>query len=765
MTKSEYELICASLLHDMGKLFPEDGDNKKKTMDFLAETVPFLTNAHCFPVMEEKQSLGHLVSFGKQVSSMIDDRSLADTQKKPYSLYSIFNLLNKNNESHHYGHVTLGSKEIPYPTTQDVPYAKEHYEDALKNITKTLEKAEETRNFITVLLETLEQNLSFLPSQTISNEVADISLYDHLKITSAVSSALWHYTQEENISDFAQAFSEEKENYFGKDLFYLCSMDISGIQSFIYTIATSKALKNLRSRSFYLELVMEHMVDELLERLSLSRCNLLYCGGGHAYLLLPHTNKAKTVLETFRQESNQWFLNEFSTSLFIACAAVPCSAYDLQNKEEGSYENLFRSLSNLLSTQKSARYTAGELRFLQNADHENEERECSVCRSTKSLNSENKCQICQGLEDFSTDIQSKEYFVVKKDKGTLPLPFGYQLSAISKNKMESLLEEGGYHRSYCKNPTENVTSTKIWVGDYQHPQCQSLEDLANLATGTKKLAVLRGDIDNLGQAFTSGFRRENKDEYVISLSRTATLSRKLSVFFKNHINTILESSDFSLTGKEKGSPRAVSIVYSGGDDVFFLGAWDEVIGAAVDLQRALEKFTQGTLTLSAGLGYYSKTHPLKIMARETGDLEECSKNFSDETYGTKNAITLFDENHCYNWKEFTNEVIEGKYQLIYNFFESNQEHGKAFLYKLLGFMRNTEDKINLARFAYLLARLSPKKTVENEAVFPQLQENYELFSTKMYQWLKDPRHREQAITAFYLYVYLTRDTSEQEEIR
>ena len=60
-------------------------------------------------------------------------------------------------------------------------------------------------------------------------------------------------------------------------------MDISGIQDFIYTINNKGALKGLRARSFYLEIMMEHLIDELLEKVELSRANLIYSGGGHAY--------------------------------------------------------------------------------------------------------------------------------------------------------------------------------------------------------------------------------------------------------------------------------------------------------------------------------------------------------------------------------------------------------------------------------------------------------------------------------------------------
>ena len=80
---------------------------------------------------------------------------------------------------------------------------------------------------------------------------------------------------------------------FIKRSFLLLSMDMSGIQDFIYNISGSKALKSLRSRSFYLEIMLEVIVDQLLEKLELTRANLLYTGGGHAYLLVSNTDKGK----------------------------------------------------------------------------------------------------------------------------------------------------------------------------------------------------------------------------------------------------------------------------------------------------------------------------------------------------------------------------------------------------------------------------------------------------------------------------------------
>ena len=48
--------------------------------------------------------------------------------------------------------------------------------------------------------------------------------------------------------------------------------------------------------------------------------------------------------------------------------------------------------------------------------------------------------------------------------------------------------------------------------------------------------------------------------------------------------------------------RNATIVYSGGDDVFIVGAWNEVIELSIDLQEKFKKYTQGTLSKSSGFG-------------------------------------------------------------------------------------------------------------------------------------------------------------------
>ena len=87
---------------------------------------------------------------------------------------------------------------------------------------------------------------------------------------------------------------------------------------------------------------------------------------------------------------------------------------------------------------------------------------------------------------------------------------------------------------------------------------------------------------------------------------------------------------------------------------------------------------------------------------------------------------------------------------VKSFGKDDAEHGNAMLYNLLALLREAEnDRINLARYAYLLARLSPKKNAPDYKL-------YEQFSHSMMDWALDAVQRHQLITAIYIYVYQNR---------
>ena len=295
---------------------------------------------------------------------------------------------------------------------------------------------------------------------------------------------------------------------------------------------------------------------------------------------------------------------------------------------------------------------------------------------------------------------------------------------------------------------ENL-STHIWMGDYTagekglgfsgyEGKGATLDD----GVGIPRLGVLRADVDNLGATFVSGLPEDKT-----SISRTSTLSRALSFFFKYQINQILKERDYQ-----------VQIIYSGGDDLFIVGNWSDILFASADIRKAFDEYTgNGTLTLSAGIGMFDAKYPIARMARETGNLEDAAKMYvaPNDPKQTKNAVALWTEQNVFSWDEFLNTIVP-RFEEMRELFtqkprlgnspttEANAK-GKAFIYKLVALLRNFNDVSSAPRLAYLLAR-----GLEG---YP----NASQISKKFYGWAQNERERRCLIAALEWYVYSTRE--------
>lgn len=762
----QIKLIIGSLLHDIGKVVYRSGDGRNHSesgYEYLKSetgiTDPEILNCVRYhhgsnlksaPV--SKADCCYITYYADNIASFVDRRSIENGEDgfdKTVPLDSVFNILNGNNGNSHYAMQVLNpEKGINYPITDEVTMDDHFYKEVISNITDNLKGISIDEEYLNSLLSVLEANLTYIPSSTSRRELADISLYDHLKITAAIASCMEQYLDYMNETNFQKCLFQDAKQSYEKETFLLYSMDISGIQSFIYTIGEKGALKGLRARSFYLEVMMEHMIDELLDRASLSRANLIYSGGGHCYILLPNTETIVHLINKYEEHLNAWLMENFDTALYVACGYAPASANTLRNIPQGSYSELYLKVSKMISKKKSHRYGAETIKRL-NKRVPDGERECRVCRRSSKLIEDDRCPICTALEKMSNGILKGQFFTVicEPEKDALPLPGGRYLVADTEESLRRRMETPNYVRCYTKNKiyTGKHVTTKLWIGDYTTGD--TFEEFAKRAKGIKRIGILRADVDNLGETFVYGFYRRDEDDKYVTLSRTASLSRQLSLFFKCYINEILKNGTRSNLGE--AGERNAAIVYSGGDDVFLVGAWNDVIAAFIDLKEALTKFTQGTLTISGGIGVYQPKYPLNIMAKETETLEDASKGVDG-----KNAVTIFNKNHSYPWEVFQKRVIIEKLNALNAFFEQSDDRGMAFLYNLLELLRNHEQKINIARYVYLLSRMEPQEDTGKR-------EDYRRFSKQMYEWSKSPDNRRELITAIYLYVYLKREEGEE----
>lgn len=604
------------------------------------------------------------------------------------------------------------------------------------------------------LLCLMETFTSTIPGSTSRTESPDISLFDHLKITAAAGSCISEWLMDNGVSDYRQALLKGEKSFCKQPVFLLYSADFSGIQKFIYTVSTKNALRSLRSRSFFLELAMEHYIDELLTVCGVSRANLLYSGGGHCYILLPNTESVKNALVNWNTRFNDWLAEQFGVSLYLANGWTECTANDLTNRtdEGGDYSAMFRRVSTAIAKQKLHRYTSSQIKRMNLPKFDSEGRECRICGRTDTLTRDRDgetevCRWCNLFEEISIQIQEKSVYIVTKtqeNKGfVLPTADGMAAFAFEdEKKARSLLKENApVIRIYTKNsPCTGLNyATYIYVGDYHAGN--DMEELAKASEGIARLGVCRMDVDDLGQSFVSGFPKQYS-----TISRTAAFSRQLSLFFKCYINGILDG-------------LIVTIVYSGGDDVFLVGAWNDVIEASIRIRTQLREFTCESLTISGGVALFDHHHPIRLAANQTAELEAQSKSLPK-----KDGFTLFEANdekqYCYPWDEFISSVMGEKLDVLTEFFKKDEENnkkndrGNSFLYRLTDLLRGTGKgkKINLARYAYTLARLEPKEQ-EKKAV-------YQKFSKKMYGWAGSKDDRKQLITAIYIHVYRNRKRKE-----
>ena len=226
------------------------------------------------------------------------------------------------------------------------------------------------------------------------------------------------------------------------------------------------------------------------------------------------------------------------------------------------------------------------------------------------------------------------------------------------------------------------------------------------------------------------------------------------MFFKLHINEILENGEFTMSKDKKAGKRNALIVYSGGDDLFIIGSWDDIIEFSIDLTRKFKEFSQKTLTVSAGIDLYPEKYPISVMANKTGELEDISKGVDE-----KNAVTIAGEENLYKWIDLEKKVIEEKYSVIENFLKNQDERGNSFIYNILELYKYSEEKrINIARLAYLISRLEPKKNKsKNNDTYIKEKENYLEFAKKIYEWIKNKEDNRQTRTAILLYVYNNRN--------
>lgn len=753
MKKEKIDLFYGALLHDIGKVIQRaTGERKKHALvgadwfDEIADNqvISDQIRYHMANYQSDKLSNDHLAYItyiADNIASGVDRRQSNEesdegASAKIWDTYTnqadIFNVFGAQTDKRYFKPTVLNLKSEPnFASETYEPFSKGDYAAIVTRIKNELAEFEFNQAQIDSLLNLFEATLSFVPSSTNTKEIADISLAEHSRLTAAFALAIYDYLEDKDRHNYKEDLFTKASAFYEEEAFLLASFDLSGIQDFIYNIATSGAAKQLKARSLYLDFMSEYIADSLLDKLGLNRANLLYVGGGHAYFILANTEKTVETLVQFEKDFNQFLLANFQTRLYVAFGWGSFAAKDIMSELNSpeSYRQVYQKASRMISEKKISRYDYQTL-ILLNRGGKSSERECEICHSVENLVSyhdQKVCDICRGLYQFSKEI-AHDHFIITENGG---LPIGP--NACLKGVAFKELSHEAFSRVYVKNDYKagTVKATHVFVGDYQ---CDEIYNYAGLSKnenglGIKRLAVVRLDVDDLGAAFMAGFSQQGNGQYS-TLSRSSTFSRSMSLFFKVYINQF-------------ASDKKLSIIYAGGDDVFAIGSWQDIIAFTVELRQNFIKWTNGKLTLSAGIGLFAAKTPISLMAHQTGELEEAAKG------NEKDSISLFSSDYTFKFDQFITNVYDDKLEQIRYFFNHQDERGKNFIYKLIELLRNyeSEEKMNVARLAYYLTRLEELTDKEERDKFKQ-------FKKLFFKWYtNNESDRKEAELALLLYVY------------
>ncbi|AVH61973.1 type III-A CRISPR-associated protein Cas10/Csm1 [Nostoc sp. 'Peltigera membranacea cyanobiont' N6] len=556
---------------------------------------------------------------------------------------------------------------IPYPQTEE----PKEIEDLRKQICEQICFLEDNPNdwgnisLLTLIIEKFGSFISF--------GEADVALVDKVKTTAAVAGAIVNDLKTAQLS--------------------IVAGDLSGIQNFIYTISSDGALKSLRARSFYLELVTEEVVAQLLTHLNLPRINVIYAGGGNIYILAPGDEATKTTVQQVRLQFNQWLREKFQGKIYLALdSSKEFPVADIGNDQ---FSKHWSEATKNLASYKARKFGDRIDDIVALTKPYYAHTPCKVCHRDdeevlKPLNEEPgsamACSTCRtmfglGGKLFRVDaiVRSRSQKVIGKQEDEED-KLWFQLRAIDGlNEINVCYQLFSYWKQVDSN-ADNVLLVNDW--DLEHYKFRSFrncapillgnygkkakdenrfmraEEMADISQGIKRVGYLRMDVDRLGQIFAKGLDKNQ------TLARLAGLSRQMSYFFKVYLNSLAANRENNIPENIKHLPnrskslnnktdktscedrgKNILFIYAGGDDLFVSGAWNEIVDFSFDIYQCFRAYTghHPDITLSAGVSITDPKFPLYQAADESGDAEGKAKNNGRDSLGLFNQVFKWDE--------------------------------------------------------------------------------------------------------------------------
>lgn len=716
-TESLFLLVLASIVHDVGKFAQRAGAPSSKDMEdtycpqsahggthrhvlytdyFVEKELPLprdlegkrsllarIASAHHKP--DEASRMEKCLQQGDWLASG-HDRIPGDSEGgyKTARLESIFGRVRLRDEGAapqpgelwRYGLTPLDDADdpifpVPLKDAQKTSYADlyEAFLQALRAIPLDMGPS----HYLSSLMTVLERFAWCIPSSTYETR-ADISLYDHCYTTASIAQALY--------------LGEKPVDKLQDTGLLLFGGELSGIQNYIFGQGEQGdrgASKLLRARSFSLQMLTRSIWLTLIERCNLSSVARIMDAGGRFILLLPDTPKVCEEADRLETEALNHVLKAFNGILRVTFARHGFRARDLAIT---SFPDVYRTLNDKLERAKlrplspllgesftpvlgiaSSQYAQyGACPF------------CDLRPARGESGDEAGCDICSALiQQVGRRLPTARYALLTRDNSGFPLFGRLNLrleESVDKNAAKALdilsLKDrtaftaapvAGYVPRISRDDMARwkVSGQIVQTEDepWEEGAPKTFGMLASEAKISEEkgfrsiacLAACKADVDNLGLLFGMGLEHGEGNHF--SLSRFAMLSRMMHHFFSSYLIRVMT---------EKFPD--IYVVFAGGDDLFVLGPWSDVICFARLLHATFERFGGGNpdVTISAGVALAKPGVPMRVIKDLAEEELESSKGRGEDKRTdapAKNAVTLFGVT-C-PWKEFEIRLSLGEW--------------------------------------------------------------------------------------------------------
>ncbi len=557
-----------------------------------------------------------------------------------------------------------------------------------------------------------------IPSAIYQSE-ADISLFNHSKSTAAIATVLYNTYKKENDKNIIDKVTDLK--------FTILGFEINGIQKFIYNLSHKEGYtKKIRGRSFLITLITEIVYNFVLDFLDLPITNLIYAGGGNFFILSYFLTEEKII--ELRKLIDKAILKISEGDLTSIFTGATITYEDIKY-----FNSALDKIKQQLNREKlsSYKYILADIFKLDSNKFISESKICKSCNTHKVIDNTDICELCLISERLSDAYLKKDYKVLFKSKindSVFHIEFNNNFSYSFKffnedtlrNPINAISLETGYYFKINNSdnfimPFKHTSSGFTFLGNQvptdEQNKIKTFEEIAGYRDkeSYKKLAIFKGDIDNLGLIFSfkqqkdknevrkdysqkminsykNNFDKKNDDKIEIkaSMAKLLDLSYLLDLFFSGYVNTLIKNSDFN---------NKIYLVYSGGDDIVAIGHWEDILNFSKKFNKEFRNFTSLNpfFHISAGIHIFQPKSPIYDIINIVEAIETKAKDKNE----LKDKISIFGDIVWWE-KKF--------YQEDKNYLETDIDLDDLFLFgeDLYNLLKNREISTNFVYSIYLL---------------------------------------------------------------